>query len=99
MAIHFAGMRGIEKSRRMRTGGSANFPGKWPLRPYRARLSSDTRRFGMATGEAAVPELGRQGEGREAYEPPRIMIIGNVRDLTTGNSSSGTRDANSQYYW
>jgi hypothetical protein len=75
------------------------FLGKWPVRSYRAGLSADTRRFGMASGRAAVRELDRQCEGQGGYEPPRLMIIGNVRDLTTGNSSSGNRDANSQYYW
>lgn len=35
----------------------------------------------------------------EAYEKPCIMVIGNIRDLTTGSSSSGNKDANSQYYW
>jgi hypothetical protein len=76
------------------------FPGKWVLRSQRSGLSADGRRFGTATRRAAVRQLGRQYEGGSGgYEPPRIMIIGNVRDLTTGNSSSGTKDANSQYYW
>jgi hypothetical protein len=39
-------------------------------------------------------------EGSAAdYEPPRITVIGNVRDLTGGSASSGKSDANSQYYW
>ncbi|MGH3280308.1 MAG: lasso RiPP family leader peptide-containing protein [Trebonia sp.] len=33
------------------------------------------------------------------YEPPRIMVVGSVRDLTAGSTSSGNKDANSQYYW
>ena len=35
----------------------------------------------------------------KGYEPPRIIVIGNVRDLTMGSASSGRSDANSQYYW
>lgn len=35
----------------------------------------------------------------EGYEPPQLRVIGSVRDLTTGSSSSGKKDANSQYYW
>lgn len=35
----------------------------------------------------------------EGYEPPRITVIGNVRDLTGGSASNGKSDANSQYYW
>lgn len=33
------------------------------------------------------------------YEPPLLIVIGNVRKLTTGSASSGKQDANSQYYW
>lgn len=33
------------------------------------------------------------------YEPPRIVEIGHVRELTGGSSASGSADANSQYYW
>jgi hypothetical protein len=35
----------------------------------------------------------------DAYAKPCVMVIGNVRDITTGSSSSGNKDANSQYYW
>jgi hypothetical protein len=34
-----------------------------------------------------------------SYDPPQIMVIGTVRALTTGSTSSGNKDANSQYYW
>jgi hypothetical protein len=34
-----------------------------------------------------------------AYEPPGISLVGHVRDLVKGSSSSGKSDANSQYYW
>jgi hypothetical protein len=33
------------------------------------------------------------------YESPRLMVVGRVRKLSTGSSSSGKADANSQYYW
>lgn len=33
------------------------------------------------------------------YEPPHIVDVGQVRDVTKGSSRSGTADANSQYYW
>lgn len=34
-----------------------------------------------------------------AYESPQVIVIGKIRDITTGNASSGNADANSQYYW
>jgi hypothetical protein len=34
-----------------------------------------------------------------SYAPPSIMIVGRVRNLSTGSSSSGKSDANSQFYW
>lgn len=33
------------------------------------------------------------------YEPPVVIDLGSVRDVTLGSSTSGTADANSQYYW
>ena len=33
------------------------------------------------------------------YEPPSLIDIGHFRELTKGSSSSGSADANSQYYW
>jgi hypothetical protein len=33
------------------------------------------------------------------YESPRLMVVGGVRKFSTGSSSSGKADANSQYYW
>lgn len=35
----------------------------------------------------------------DQYERPAIHVVGRVRDLTGGSSSSGRKDANSQYYW
>jgi len=34
-----------------------------------------------------------------SYVPPRIMVVGRIRNLSTGSSSSGKSDANSQFYW
>jgi hypothetical protein len=33
------------------------------------------------------------------YEPPLLVDLGHVREATLGSSSSGSSDANSQYYW
>ena len=33
------------------------------------------------------------------YEKPRMFKIGSVHEVTRGSSSSGSSDANSQYYW
>jgi hypothetical protein len=33
------------------------------------------------------------------YQPPDVIDVGYVRQLTGGSSSSGHADANSQYYW
>jgi len=38
-------------------------------------------------------------ESPPRYERPAIFVIGRIRDMTLGNSSSGNKDANSQYYW
>ncbi|WP_407285358.1 lasso RiPP family leader peptide-containing protein [Streptomyces sp. BP-8] len=38
-------------------------------------------------------------EPDDAYEPPVVIDLGPVREVTLGSSSSGTADANSQYYW
>ena len=44
-------------------------------------------------GRGEIAPLGRD------YERPRILVIGDVRTLTAGSTSSGNKDANSQYYW
>jgi hypothetical protein len=45
---------------------------------------------------AAAPVAGSPGG---EYEPPALLDLGHVREVTLGSSSSGTADANSQYYW
>jgi hypothetical protein len=42
---------------------------------------------------------GAEADGAGSYDPPRVLVLGSVRDLTTGSSASGNKDANSQYYW
>jgi hypothetical protein len=41
----------------------------------------------------------RAGSMDFSYVPPKIMVVGRIRNLSTGSSSSGKSDANSQYYW
>jgi hypothetical protein len=55
------------------------------------------------TGEVAptADNHSRPGEahGPGEYALPLVVDIGDVRDLTAGSASSGSKDANSQYYW
>jgi hypothetical protein len=39
------------------------------------------------------------GCSEKGYDPPFLTDLGDLRELTLGNSSSGNADANSQYYW
>jgi hypothetical protein len=41
----------------------------------------------------------RENYSAYGYESPRLMVIGRARKFSTGSSSSGKADANSQYYW
>lgn len=67
-----------------------------------ARLTRATRKENAARSRCDVSHasarLFDQMEYGE-YERPAIHVIGRVRDLTGGSSSSGRKDANSQYYW
>lgn len=56
-------------------------------------------KLGMPGGDLVEPVAERQRQPVSDYEPPRIVFVGNVRDLTTGSAASGNQDANSQYYW
>ncbi|MEU6999073.1 lasso RiPP family leader peptide-containing protein [Nonomuraea sp. NPDC046570] len=51
----------------------------------------------------AIDRSSRNDDGRAGvplpYEPPEIIELGRIRDLVKGSSSSGSADANSQYYW
>lgn len=33
------------------------------------------------------------------YEPPLMVVSGDVQRITLGSSPSGNRDMNGQYYW
>ena len=41
----------------------------------------------------------RESYSANGYESPRLIVIGRARKFSTGSSSSGKADANSQYYW
>lgn len=38
-------------------------------------------------------------QGGHGYRAPSLMVIGTVRNRTAGSTSSGYKDANTQYYW
>jgi hypothetical protein len=58
------------------------------------------RRLSDANSEdAAIPGSQTQKDVHRTYEPPQIIVIGSIRETTTGSASSGRTDANSQYYW
>jgi hypothetical protein len=48
---------------------------------------------------AAAPVTAGAVPPEAEYEPPALLDLGHVREVTLGSSSSGTADANSQYYW
>lgn len=73
--------------------------GKWPVRSHRERVRAAQLSVGAAAHRVLPREPSRQCEESGRFEPPRIMLIGSVCELTTGSSSSGNKDANSQYYW
>lgn len=53
-------------------------------------------------GVASLEErltVAREDYSAYGYESPRLMVIGRARKFSTGSSSSGKADANSQYYW
>ncbi|MEU8794555.1 lasso RiPP family leader peptide-containing protein [Streptomyces sp. NPDC048643] len=37
--------------------------------------------------------------GSTDYEPPMLVDLGHVREVTLGSSPSGNADANAQYYY
>jgi hypothetical protein len=41
----------------------------------------------------------REDYSAYGYESPRLTVVGQARKSSTGSSSSGKADANSQYYW
>ncbi|WP_156722318.1 lasso RiPP family leader peptide-containing protein [Streptomyces apocyni] len=53
--------------------------------------------------DTAAPSASEDFDGAhpplEAYDPPTVVDLGHVREVTLGSSSSGNADANSHYYW
>jgi hypothetical protein len=74
-------------------------PGKWSGRSHRARLRADAGSGPIVGCAMTALEPDEKFEEFGDFDPPRITDIGDVYELTVGNSSSGNRDANSQYYW
>lgn len=49
----------------------------------------------QAVKAGAVPSP----EEPAAYEPPMVVDLGHVREVTLGSSPNGSADANAQYYY
>jgi hypothetical protein len=67
----------------------------WLLRRL-LRLKGKNR---VAYHEERLVDTSRDNYSAYGYESPRLMVIGPARKFSTGSSSSGNADANSQYYW
>ncbi|MFD3918813.1 lasso RiPP family leader peptide-containing protein [Streptomyces sp. NPDC058595] len=62
-------------------------------------MTTSHRGHECSAGGSPVPAVGPDDVGELLYEPPVVVDLGAVRDVTLGSSTSGTADANSQYYW
>ncbi|MFB8353273.1 lasso RiPP family leader peptide-containing protein [Streptomyces niveus] len=62
-------------------------------------MTTSQRVHEYSAGGSPEPAVGPDDVGDLLYEPPVIVDLGSVRDVTLGSSTSGTADANSQYYW
>ena len=67
------------------------------VRPWREGLPGRLR--GVPASPSDDLQAVRDGRSDFSYVPPRIMVVGRIRNLSTGSSSSGKSDANSQFYW
>ncbi|WP_394437216.1 lasso RiPP family leader peptide-containing protein [Streptomyces sp. SGAir0957] len=68
------------------------------LMTYEPIAVSPYEEFGyprQAVTAGAVPSP----EESAAYEPPMVVDLGHVREVTLGSSPSGIADANAQYYY
>ena len=54
---------------------------------------------GVAQSAGEEARDAHQEQPVQEYEPPAVMVLGSVLDLTAGSTASGHADANSQYYW
>lgn len=66
---------------------------------WRQRPLPGAEEGGDATGQEGRVIATRDDYSTYGYESPRLLVIGRVRKFSTGSSSSGKSDANSQYYW
>lgn len=62
-------------------------------------MTTSQRGHEYSPGGSPEPGTGPDDVGEMLYEPPVVVDLGSVRDVTLGSSTSGTADANSQYYW
>jgi hypothetical protein len=60
---------------------------------------SDSSSREDSTPDWLIAQWGDDRSPAREYEPPCVVDIGHVRELTGGSSGSGNADANSQYYW
>jgi hypothetical protein len=67
------------------------------VRPWRQGPPGRLR--GVAADARGDLQAVREDSPDFSYVPPRIMVVGRIRNLSTGSSSSGKSDANSQFYW
>lgn len=61
-------------------------------------MSDSSSREGSTLDWPIMPQR-EDDRSHTEYEPPCVVDIGHVRELTGGSSTSGQADANSQYYW
>ena len=62
-------------------------------------MTTSRRGHEYPVGGSAEAAVGPDDVDDMFYEPPVLVDLGSVRDVTLGSSTSGTADANSQYYW
>ncbi|MET9554473.1 lasso RiPP family leader peptide-containing protein [Streptomyces sp. NPDC006645] len=62
-------------------------------------MTTSRRGHEHPVGGFAEAAVGAGDADEMFYEPPVLVDLGSVRDVTLGSSTSGTADANSQYYW
>ncbi len=48
--------------------------------------------FSVREDERPEPALGLAGDERAGYEPPRLVLLGSLHDLTRGGDVSGPSD-------
>ncbi|MGW7264544.1 lasso RiPP family leader peptide-containing protein [Streptomyces sp. NPDC054842] len=91
-------------SRRTRLSRSDPFPGQ--LMPLtrggpmtHEPIVVSPHEDGGCTRQAVKPGAMPSPELPAVYEPPMLVDLGHVREVTLGSSPSGSADANAQYYY